>query len=123
MKFYLQNSNLTLFTLGLENSEQLSFDYYSNWLSQGNKELQLGANRMTNQQLFWIALARKFFVKYQPNIPKNFDPFGQLQNNFLHVLYKKQKGFQEAFGCNMSENDYKMDSMYHQEYQKITEMN
>lgn len=72
---------------------------------------------MTNQQLFWMALARKFYIKFQPNIPKTVDPLGQLQTEFMHVVYKNQPGFREAFNCDLTKDELEQ----YEEYQKLLE--
>ena len=50
---------------------QLAFDSYVDWELKGGKELLLGANRLTNRQLFWLAFARSRFVK-RTNRPDQF---------------------------------------------------
>lgn len=90
---------MSTFSLGLDINDEISYDYYERWLKSGHKELQLGANYLTNQQLFWMALVRKFYVKFQPNTPQSVDPEGQLKSDYLHVVYKNQPGFQRAFEC------------------------
>ena len=42
---------------------KLAFDSYVDWESKGGKELLLGANRLTNRQLFWFAIARSRYSK------------------------------------------------------------
>lgn len=77
------------------------------WENEGGKDLQLGANRLTNKQLFWIAITRSRYVKHHPGVPANFRFSQRLQSDYLHVLTKSYKGFQQAFNCSMTkeEND------------------
>lgn len=94
---------MTSVDINLDDNDEISYDYYKTRLLDGHEDLQLGANYLTNQQLFWMALARKFYIKFQPNLPKNIDPVGKLQTEFMHLVYKSQPGFQEAFQCNLTD--------------------
>lgn len=61
----------------------------------GGEELELGANRLTNRQLFWVAVARFEFIKEQI---ENLYGKNTFWNNF-HNYISAKKGFGEAFDC------------------------
>lgn len=42
---------------------KFAYDSYVEWESKGGVDLLLGANRLTNRQLFWMALARSRYQK------------------------------------------------------------
>lgn len=70
--------------------EQIAYEFYDDWLNSGGKELKLGANRLTDRQMFWVAVARVSYVKYQLDdevASRHFTDFS------------KKKGFVEAFKC------------------------
>lgn len=75
------------------------------WEESGGQGLLIGANRLTNRQLYWVAVARKYYAKYQSIVPEDFLPFNRLQNEYLHVWLKNKKGFQEAFECQMTQEE------------------
>lgn len=81
---------------------QIAYESYIDWETKGGKELQLGANLLTNKQLFWMATARRMFGKYHTEAPVSLDPIQRLQDKYLHVYLKSKKGFQEAFVCAMT---------------------
>lgn len=99
------NGNLSK-TLDFEfsyNNVEAGFENYVQWEAAGNKDLSLGANFLTNQQLYWLAVARKLFVKLQPNAPESIN---RLQSEYLHVWLKNHKGFQTAFMCEMTDAEF-----------------
>lgn len=87
---------------GLEDSRQISYEVYAKWLAN-NTEKYIGANYLTNPQIFWIASAFSSFNKYHRTVPKKRDEARRLTNEYLHVYFKNKPGFQEAFMCNMTE--------------------
>lgn len=78
--------------------------YYKQWLSN-NTDLQIGANQLTNQQLYWVANSVARFLKYHRTVPKNYYSRARFQFDNLHVFYKSKPGFQDAFGCKMTEEE------------------
>lgn len=42
---------------------KFAYDNYVEWESNGGVDLMLGGNRLTNRQLFWMALARSRYQK------------------------------------------------------------
>jgi hypothetical protein len=83
---------------GLENQLGIAFDEYKKWLKH-NEELRIGANHLTDIQLFWMARAVSSFKKHQKNIPIEIHEANRLINEYLNIFYKNKEGFQEAFGC------------------------
>lgn len=96
--------NLTVYVTGLEFIDQFGYEVYKNWLKT-HKELQIGANLLTNPQLYWVARALVNFIKFQVISQKFHSPLEQLQMKYLHIYYKRFSGFQEAFGCKLNARD------------------
>ena len=76
---------------------KLAFDSYVDWESSGGKELLLGANRLTNRQLFWLAFARSRYVK-RSKLP---DQFHVLKDEFDLNSFDSIK---ETFNCKEKNN-------------------
>lgn len=76
-----------------------AFESYTNWL-KNNTDLFIGANYLTNDQLFWVVMAVTSFKKY-PKTAHQASSFRLIMENF-HIYFKNIKGFQEAFKCNMT---------------------
>ncbi|KAG5669474.1 hypothetical protein PVAND_017361 [Polypedilum vanderplanki] len=81
---------------------ETGFQYYKNWL-KNHTELQIGANYLTNEQLFWVAYAVKVFKKFHRTVPRTTHEGNRLRQEYMHVYFKRLKGFQEAFKCNVTE--------------------
>lgn len=81
---------------------QIAYESFVRWEESGGKELQLAANHLTNRQLYWVATARFISTKFHPKVPKSFNRANRLKNKYLHVDFKNNKGFQEAFKCEMT---------------------
>lgn len=79
---------------------QVSYEFYDEWLNSGGIDLELGANRLTSRQLFWVAAARHFYAKVQPSKIKSpdFFVFEDVREN-LHQRFSKNRGFRETFQC------------------------
>jgi hypothetical protein len=90
------------------------------WLKTGGQELQLSANYLTNNQLYWQALARYLFAKYHPAVPVTVETYLRQQQKFLHVWLKHKKGFQEAFDCKMSTEEQTKFDEYKKEADRKT---
>ncbi|KAG5666887.1 hypothetical protein PVAND_014894 [Polypedilum vanderplanki] len=108
------------FTTGLENSIEIAYDHYINWLKT-NKDLQIGANILTNPQLFWMARAVFHFAKYHRTIKNETNEIQRLQIEYMHVEFKSKKGFQEAFECEINENEKNLYEEYGKKYWEILE--
>lgn len=90
--------------LGLQealNEFDFAYDNYLKWEHEGNKDLLLGANRLTTHQLFWLAMARARYRKQKatPGIEGN-----DYDRTFF--WFKSQRGpledferFKEAYHC------------------------
>ena len=77
---------------------KLAFDSYVEWELNGGKELLLGANRLTNRQLFWIALARSRYRK-RSDLSNDFW-FGADDYYDLNTF----DSIKETFGCKAKSN-------------------
>lgn len=98
---------------------QIAYESYVDWEAKGGRELQLGANLLTNKQLFWLATARRMFGKYHPKAPVSLDSINRLQDKYLHVFLKSKKGFQEAFECAMTKDEEKIFHDYENNFNKL----
>lgn len=96
--------NLTDFITGLEFIDQIGYEHYVEWLKT-HKDLQIGANYLTNPQLYFVARIFVNFVKFQRISQKFHSPIEQLQMEYLHIYYKTFPAFQEAFNCKLNAND------------------
>lgn len=74
-------------------SEQLAYEFYKDWLVE-KKDMDLGANRLIDRQLFWVATARTEYRKHQLDSDKN-----SLRYINYHNFFSSKKGFAEAFEC------------------------
>ena len=85
----------------------LTFNSYAEWESKGGKELKIGANRLTNQQLFWVALARSRYVKlrgvpYEDNYKKTIFLYEEALYELNHF-----KSIKKSFKCSVeAENEF-----------------
>lgn len=118
--FNLQTFNLTSSTIitGLEDSIQIAYDHYTNWL-ETHKDLQIGANFLTNPQLFWMARAVFHFTKYHRTVAEETNPIQRLQIEFMHVEFKSKIGFQDAFKCAMNDEEWKTFDEYKIKYFEV----
>ena len=71
---------------------KLAYDSYVEWELKGGKELLLGANRLTNRQLFWIAFARARYRKELFSHYKFFYDGNEYDLNTFDTI-------KEAFNC------------------------
>jgi hypothetical protein len=83
--------------------------------------LQIGANFLTNPQLFWVARAVFHFSKYHKTIKSDLNALQRLQTQYMHVEFKSKRGFQEAFNCSMSDEELIIYYDYYLEYLKLME--
>jgi hypothetical protein len=102
--FPIEPANPQNFTNGIGDIFQVAYESYKDWL-KNNTELEIGANYLTHEQLYWMALAGARYLKYHKIVPKSHSPFDRLQFEQLHVWMKNKPGFQEAFGCNMTDEE------------------
>lgn len=103
--FYLkQNSNTSTYTTGLESPIDFAYESYSEWLN-AHEDLKLGANILSNKQLFWVARAVFEYRKLHREVPFAVRILGNFFNglNFEHD-FRLSKNFQDAFGCQMETN-------------------
>lgn len=98
---------------------QLGYENYLQWEELGGQDMQIGANRLSNRQMYWVAIARKYFAKFHSVIPDDFLPFNRLQNDYLHVWLKRKSGFQEAFDCEMRHDEEQKYDEYSRKWQLI----
>jgi hypothetical protein len=107
------------FSVVIENL-QLAYEAYSRWLKD-HVDLQIGANYLTNQQLYWQAVTVSHYAKFHRTVPKRTDPHKRLVYEYTHVFMKRHRGFQEAFRCNMTEEEEEKLRQYLVEYGKLVE--
>lgn len=103
--FTPQKFNLTNFTSGLENPIDVAYESYKDWLKT-HQDLQLGANLMTDKQLFWVARGVVEYRKIHRVVPFLFQALGNsiIGFSFEHD-FRRSKKFQEAFGCEKIEEE------------------
>jgi hypothetical protein len=90
----------------LSDELQIGYENYVEWENSLGKDLQVGANRLTNQQLYWFATARVFYTKFHNDIiSEDFESDRRLISNNFHVSIKQKPGFQEAFSCNLTKSE------------------
>lgn len=83
---------------------QFAYDHYAKFENSGGKDLLLGANRMTNRQLFWLALARSRYRKQKATAGiegTDYDRTFFWFKNKLEPLETYDR-FKEAFECNIT---------------------
>lgn len=70
------------------------------WEANGGNDLHLSPFKLTNRQMFWLAMAHVDTMKYQDDYPiKYSNGPEQLDSIYVHVLYKRIRNFRQAFGC------------------------
>jgi hypothetical protein len=67
--FYKSTRNSTNINFDADDNIQIAYENYVQWETDDEKELQLGANLLTNRQLYWMATARRMFAKYHQKAP------------------------------------------------------
>lgn len=88
---------------------RLADESYVKWEQNGGVDLPLSAFKLTNRQMFWLSVAHRYATKYQINLPESFEAISRLQNKYMHVINKNEKGFREAFNCDeMTEDEEEM---------------
>lgn len=94
------------FLTGLDSTIEISYYYYKKWL-ETHDDLQIGANYLTNLQLFFVANAVTTYTKYNPLTPKTFGEYKRLYDEYLHFIYKigNRKAFFDAFKCNVTNEE------------------
>jgi hypothetical protein len=104
VQFIIEDLNVAHFKTGLEESVQIAYEHYVIWLKH-NKELRIGAHKLSNEQLFWVALAVCNYNKYHSTITNDINSFQRLQIEFMHFDFKSRRGFQESFSCTMQNEE------------------
>lgn len=74
---------------------------YKEWLKT-HEEREIGANHMTNLQLYWAAYVFQDYRKLHRAIHQNFEPRFRLEQKYLHTTIQSYEGFREAFNCSIS---------------------
>ncbi|KAG5668297.1 hypothetical protein PVAND_016244 [Polypedilum vanderplanki] len=98
--------------------DQITYTNYKNWL-KNNTDLQIGANYLTNEQLYWVAFAVSKFTRFRKNKPSSIYNRNLLNSEYLHVFVKSEKAFQDAFKCNWTENDENLRKEFLNKLQKL----
>lgn len=86
---------------------KFAYDNYVAWELKGGKDLSLGANKLTNRQLFWLALARSRYRKQKAGV-SGIDG-DDYERTFFWFKGKddpleKFESFKEAFNCGATKN-------------------
>lgn len=113
-KFLYQNSD---FRTGVDNPIEIAYFHYKRWL-ETHEDLQIGANYLTNLQLYHVAIAVTSYIKYISSSPSDYDYLKKLQMEYLHVLLKVEnpKAFYDAFKCNVTEVDMKQVESFNEKF-------
>ena len=82
---------------------QFAYEHYVKWELNGGKDLLIGANRLTNRQLFWFALARSISTKRR-DYSKTAEGkiYGEVHLAYSNLIMEEEIGFREAFNCSLS---------------------
>lgn len=84
--------NLDLFW----DSWHVAYEFYEEWLKARGEDLELGAHRLSNKQLFWVAAVRSAVAKQRYEKPEEEAKWFSVLNRSM----LKRPGFVEAFHCN-----------------------
>jgi len=81
----------------------MGHENFVRWERNGGRDLQLGANLLTNRQLYWMAVALVEYLKFHPSATADniFEIYRSKLQNF-HVFIKHNKGFQDDYQCKMT---------------------
>lgn len=78
----------------------LTFKNYKTWSENGGKELVLSGFKLTNFQMFWLSQAHIItFKNHRLSISDETDVRTNLITKYLHVFFKKRRGFRDAYHC------------------------
>lgn len=112
----------TDFTNGVDSPTKIAYFHYKKWL-QTHEDLQIGANYLTNLQLFFVASAVTDYTKHISTSPKERDELEKLHDEYIHVIYKVENhdAFYDAFKCNVTEKDMKEVEIYRQKHKEWSE--
>lgn len=69
---------------------QAAYEFYDDWIKSGGVDLHLGANRLTDRQLFWVAAAKVDFRKYHSQ---------DQEDDHFNERFSSRPGFSDAFNC------------------------
>jgi hypothetical protein len=118
------DKNLSEVIKSFENVAQIGYENYVQWENLGGKDLQHGANKLTNRQLFWVAYARRYYNKYHEEIlPEDFVPQQIVRQKYFHVWMKANSGFQEAFNCHMTKDEEILYNKFQKEFNTMSNSN
>jgi hypothetical protein len=92
--------------------------HYLKWL-RNNTELQIGANYLTNEQLFWVAYAVTKYTKYHKIVPKRVHTDQRLKYEYFHVQFKASRGFRTAFRCNVTDEEVAVLKEYEEQKEAV----
>lgn len=102
-------------------SIQLGFKNYVKWESVNKKlEKKLPGFLMTNPQMYWLAFANSYFMKYHTKVPFYQLEALNLQYTYFHVWFKARPEFREAFNCSdLNENEQKQFETLKDKFNKV----
>lgn len=100
VKFHLSQQEYNLKYTFKYDSIQLGYKNYINWeKNSGIKERKIPGFKLSNRQMYWLAFANSYYMKYHTNVPFYQLEALKLQYQHFHVWFKARDEFREAFGC------------------------
>lgn len=80
---------------------QVGYESYKSWLAKGNRDTKL--DQFSHDQLFWISVGVDAVATEEYSVAKNLTT----KNDFMNLKFKKNQGFQEAFNCQLNDEETK----------------
>lgn len=102
-------------------SIQLGYLNYAKWeKSNPEEEKRLPGFLLTNKQMFWLAFANSYYMKYHTHVSFYQLEALNLQYNYFHVWFKARPEFREAFNCtDLNENEQKQFETLKEKFNKV----
>jgi hypothetical protein len=112
--------NVSDFLTGIESVREIAYFHYKKWL-ETHEDLQIGANYLTNLQLYHVADAVTGYIKFSSSSPKD-DQVANLKSEYLHVLHKvlNHNAFYDAFKCNVTDDERREFEIYSKKWYELT---
>lgn len=109
--------------VGLISNVDLAYKNYVNWEAMGGKDLNLGAFKLTNRQMFWLTRAQIYATKDHKIEAQFVNPRAKLQQKYFHVRNKSIPKLREDFKCgNMTESEEELYQEYLGKYSELLEI-
>lgn len=106
-------------------SVQLGYRNYMKWeAANEGAEKRLPGFSLTNQQMYWLAFANSYYMKYHTTVAFYQLDALNLQYTYFHVWFKARPEFRKAFGCSdLYENEEKEFEMLKEKFRKVHRTN